>query len=65
MMPGPVWENAEGGLQRIVVPGGWIYRSYETGAMCFVPHPSLLQGGRSLPVRPAYALPDDVTRKSA
>lgn len=33
----PIWRLAEGGLERIAVDGGWIYRDTESGALCFVP----------------------------
>jgi hypothetical protein len=31
------WRPAEGGLERIAVEGGWIYRDLPSGGLCFVP----------------------------
>lgn len=59
------FERAEGGLYRLAVPGGWIYRDYDTGQMVYVPHPTLMQGGRGAAVpRPVPAVVDDPTRKA-
>ncbi len=35
----PAWRPAEGGLERIAVEGGWIYRDLASVALCFVPVP--------------------------
>lgn len=36
----PTWRHAEGGLERIAVQGGWIYRDPAGGGLCFVPAPA-------------------------
>ena len=46
----PIWREAEGGLERIAVDGGWIYRDPDRGGICFVPAPALVAtGARSRP----------------
>jgi len=35
------WELVAGGLERLAVPGGWIYRDPTLGQLVYVPHPAL------------------------
>lgn len=47
MITDPIWRPAEGGLERIAVQGGWIYRDMNGCAgLCFVPAPP---GAAALP----------------
>lgn len=41
----PVWRPAEGGLARIAVEGGWIYRDMSSGSIAFVPCPQAAASG--------------------
>lgn len=50
---GPSWRPAEGGLQRIAVQGGWIYRDEESRSIAFVPAPAATAGR----ARPLHEVP--------
>ena len=45
-----VWRQAEGGLERISVEGGWIYRDQSSGSIAFVPGPQAA-ASRARPLR--------------
>lgn len=49
MNPTGTWRHAEGGLERIAVDGGWIYRDPASGALCFVPAASAGAAARQRP----------------
>ena len=49
-MPGDAWEHVAEGLERVAVPGGWLYRTfhfdnavndYRQSAPCFVATPTV------------------------
>jgi hypothetical protein len=39
-MSEPKWESVTISLERIRVPGGWLYRTPGGTVLCFVPEPS-------------------------